>query len=55
VALIAPLCRTLGLTAPIVQAPIGPMAASPGLAAAVAGAGALGMLALTWMPPTAIS
>src|SRR4051794_6356017 len=53
-ALITPLCRTLGLSAPVVQAPIGPMAASPRLAAAVAGAGGLGMLALTWMPPAAI-
>jgi NAD(P)H-dependent flavin oxidoreductase YrpB (nitropropane dioxygenase family) len=49
-----PLCRTLGLTAPVVQAPIGPIAASPRLAAAVADAGALGMLSLTWLPPAAI-
>lgn len=42
-----PFCRRLGLTVPVVQAPIG-SAATPELAAAVANAGGLGMLALTW-------
>jgi NAD(P)H-dependent flavin oxidoreductase YrpB (nitropropane dioxygenase family) len=42
-----PFCRRLGLTAPVVQAPIG-SAATPELAAAVSNAGGLGMLALTW-------
>ena len=37
----------LGLDVPIVQAPIG-SATCPALAAAVADAGALGMLAVTW-------
>lgn len=41
------LTERLDLEVPIVQAPIGP-AASPGLAAAVAEAGGLGMLAVTW-------
>jgi NAD(P)H-dependent flavin oxidoreductase YrpB (nitropropane dioxygenase family) len=40
-------CRLLGLTVPVVQAPIG-SAATPELAAAVANSGGLGMLALTW-------
>ncbi|MEZ5926509.1 MAG: nitronate monooxygenase [Hyphomicrobiaceae bacterium] len=39
--------RALGLTHPIVQAPIG---ATPRLAAAVANAGGLGMLAISWSP-----
>ena len=43
-----PLCDRLGIALPIVQAPIG-SAASPELVAAVAGAGGLGMLALTWV------
>ena len=42
-------CRLLGLTAPVVQAPVG-SAATPELAAAVSNAGGLGMLALTWTP-----
>jgi NAD(P)H-dependent flavin oxidoreductase YrpB (nitropropane dioxygenase family) len=42
-----PFCRALGLTAPVVQAPVG-SAATPPLAAAVSNAGGLGMLALTW-------
>jgi nitronate monooxygenase/enoyl-[acyl-carrier protein] reductase II len=42
-----PLCERLGIDVPIVQAPIG-SAAGPELAAAVAGAGGLGMLAVTW-------
>ena len=46
----SPFCRRLGLTVPVVQAPIG-SAATPGLAAAVANAGGLGMLALTWSAP----
>jgi nitronate monooxygenase len=40
-----PVCALLGIEQPIVQAP---MAAVPGLAAAVSNAGALGMLTLTW-------
>jgi nitronate monooxygenase len=40
-----PVCDLLGIDQPIVQAP---MAAIPGLAAAVSNAGALGMLTLTW-------
>jgi nitronate monooxygenase len=39
------LCELLGIDHPIVQAP---MAAIPGLAAAVSNAGALGMVTLTW-------
>jgi nitronate monooxygenase len=45
-----PFCRRLGLTVPLVQAPIG-SAATPELAAAVSNAGGLGMLALTWTDP----
>ncbi len=41
------------MAVPIVQAPIG-SAATPELAAAVAGAGALGMLAVTWLDVAAI-
>jgi NAD(P)H-dependent flavin oxidoreductase YrpB (nitropropane dioxygenase family) len=48
-----PFCRALGLTAPVVQAPIG-SAATPELAAAVSDAGGLGMLALSWTRPGAI-
>src|SRR5579864_6660313 len=43
------LTERLGLTAPIVQAPMGG-ATSPTLAAAVTNAGGLGMLALSWSP-----
>jgi len=43
-----PLCRLLGVDLPIVQAPIG-SASTPELAAAVANAGAFGMLGLTWV------
>ena len=43
-----PLCDRLGIEVPIVQAPIG-SASTPELVAAVAEAGALGMLALTWV------
>jgi nitronate monooxygenase len=39
--------RLLGLTVPIVQAPIGGVS-TPALAAAVSNAGALGMLSITW-------
>lgn len=45
-----PLCERLGIDMPIVQAPIG-SGAAPQLVAAVAGAGGLGMLALTWRGP----
>lgn len=48
--LTTPLCQTLGIQVPVVQAPIG-SAAGPQLAAAVAAAGGLGMLALTWLTP----
>jgi len=44
------LTRLLGLDVPIVQAPIGGLAIPP-LAAAVANAGGLGMLSLTWYEP----
>ena len=44
------LTRLLDLDVPIVQAPIGGLAVPP-LAAAVANAGGLGMLALTWRDP----
>src|SRR5689334_20129427 len=43
-----PVCDLLGIELPIVQAP---MAAVPGLAAAVSNAGGLGMLTLTWSTP----
>jgi len=42
-----PLCETLGIEHPIVQAPIG-SASCPALAATVSNAGGLGMLAVTW-------
>ena len=48
-----PFCRRLGLTAPVVQAPVG-SATTPELAAAVSHAGGLGMLALTWTAPGSI-
>ncbi|MFI5693888.1 NAD(P)H-dependent flavin oxidoreductase [Kribbella sp. NPDC051586] len=41
------LCAKLGISVPIIQAPIG-SAVTPELVAAVSGAGGLGMLALTW-------
>ncbi|MGA4879127.1 NAD(P)H-dependent flavin oxidoreductase [Streptomyces lydicamycinicus] len=47
-ALTTPVCRQLGIEVPVVQAPIG-SAATPELAAAVAEAGGLGTLALTWV------
>ncbi|MGQ3414382.1 NAD(P)H-dependent flavin oxidoreductase [Natrinema sp. LN54] len=46
-ALRTPLCETLGIEYPIVQAPIG-SATTPDLAAAVSNAGGLGHLAVTW-------
>lgn len=46
--LTTPLCETLGIGVPIVQAPIG-SATTPALAAAVGEAGGLGTLALTWV------
>lgn len=45
--LATPLTEILGLDVPVVQAPVG-SATCPALAAAVADAGALGMLAVTW-------
>jgi NAD(P)H-dependent flavin oxidoreductase YrpB (nitropropane dioxygenase family) len=48
-----PFCRGLGLTAPVVQAPVG-SAATPELAAAVSNAGGLGMLALSWTDPGSV-
>jgi NAD(P)H-dependent flavin oxidoreductase YrpB (nitropropane dioxygenase family) len=48
-----PLCARLGIELPIVQAPIGE-GATPELVAAVAGAGALGMLAMSWREPDTI-
>jgi NAD(P)H-dependent flavin oxidoreductase YrpB (nitropropane dioxygenase family) len=44
-----PFCRHLGMTAPVVQAPVG-SASTPQLVAAVSNAGGLGMLALSWTP-----
>jgi NAD(P)H-dependent flavin oxidoreductase YrpB (nitropropane dioxygenase family) len=48
-----PLCHRLGIDLPIVQAPIG-SASTAELAAAVANAGGLGMLGLTWTGPDAV-
>jgi nitronate monooxygenase len=45
-----PLCDLLDVEYPIIQAPIG-SATTPELAAAVASAGGLGTLAVTWRPP----
>ena len=47
--LTTPLCVTLGIELPIIQAPIG-SATTPGLAAAVSNAGGLGHLSGTWLP-----
>jgi NAD(P)H-dependent flavin oxidoreductase YrpB (nitropropane dioxygenase family) len=44
-----PLCESLGIDLPIIQAPMGG-ASCPALAAAVSNAGGLGMLALSWGP-----
>jgi NAD(P)H-dependent flavin oxidoreductase YrpB (nitropropane dioxygenase family) len=41
-----PFCRRLGMTAPVVQAPVG-SASTPELVAAVSNAGGLGVLALS--------
>jgi NAD(P)H-dependent flavin oxidoreductase YrpB (nitropropane dioxygenase family) len=49
-----PLCDRLGIELPIVQAPIG-SATTPQLVAAVSEAGALGMLAVTWLPPETVT
>ncbi|QZY14745.1 nitronate monooxygenase [Streptomyces decoyicus] len=46
--LTTPLCRQLGIAVPVVQAPIG-SAVTTELVAAVADAGGLGTLALTWV------
>ena len=46
--LTTPLCRQLGIEVPVVQAPIG-SAVTTELVAAVAEAGGLGTLALTWV------
>ena len=54
VSLATPLCGLLGIRAPVVQAPVG-SAATPELAAAVSGAGGLGMLAITWMEPSMVT
>ena len=43
-----PLCTHLGIEFPIIEAPI---AAEPGLVAAVSNAGGLGMLPVTWSEP----
>jgi NAD(P)H-dependent flavin oxidoreductase YrpB (nitropropane dioxygenase family) len=48
-----PFCRAFGLTAPVVQAPVG-AATTPQLAAAVSNAGGLGTLALSWTPPGSV-
>jgi NAD(P)H-dependent flavin oxidoreductase YrpB (nitropropane dioxygenase family) len=47
VTLTTPLCELLGISLPIIQAPIG-SSSTPELAAAVSEAGGLGMLAQTW-------
>ena len=47
------LCKTLGVTHPVVQAPMGG-ASCPALTAAVSNAGGLGMLALSWSSPEQI-
>lgn len=52
--LTTPLCRRLGITAPVVQAPVGPSAGAD-LVAAVSGAGGLGMLSVTWTPPDLVA
>jgi NAD(P)H-dependent flavin oxidoreductase YrpB (nitropropane dioxygenase family) len=46
--LTTPLCERLGMTVPVVQAPVG-SAVTPELVAAVSDAGGLGMLALSWV------
>src|SRR5215210_170450 len=49
-----PLCDLLGIEAPVVLAPMGG-AVTPTLTAAVSDAGALGMLPLSWTPPSEIA
>ena len=49
VSLQTPLCPVLDIEVPIVQAPIGSVS-TPELAAAVADAGGLGLLAMSWRP-----
>lgn len=49
-ALRTPLCSTLGIDYPVVQAPVG-SASTPDLAAAVSEAGGLGTLAVSWRTP----
>jgi len=49
-----PLCDLVGIEVPVVLAPMGG-AVTPGLAAAVSGAGGLGMLPLTWTAPDEIA
>jgi nitronate monooxygenase len=48
-----PLCSAIGIDHPVVQAPIGSVS-TPALAAAVADAGGLGMLAMSWRDADAI-
>jgi nitronate monooxygenase len=48
-----PLCSLLNIELPIIQAPIG-SASCPALVAAVANAGGLGMLSVTWRDPASI-
>ena len=52
--LTTPLCALLGIRVPVVQAPVG-SATTPELVAAVSGAGGLGMLAITWLQPSAVT
>jgi NAD(P)H-dependent flavin oxidoreductase YrpB (nitropropane dioxygenase family) len=47
------LCSLLGIELPIVQAPIG-SATSPALVSEVSNAGALGMLAMSWLEPASV-
>jgi NAD(P)H-dependent flavin oxidoreductase YrpB (nitropropane dioxygenase family) len=54
VRLSTPLCELLGITLPVVQAPIG-SATTPELVAAVSEAGGLGMLSVTWLEPSRAS
>ena len=49
--LTTPLCRMLGITAPVLQAPV---ASSPDLAVAVSQAGGLGILPITWIETDAL-
>jgi len=49
-----PLCTEIGIDHPVVQAPVGSVS-TPALAAAVADAGGLGLLAMSWRDTDAIS